>query len=170
MPIPTLAFWIMATSLAPSPMAKVMWWVCVVTMPTTSAFCSGDTRQQMTERQLVQSARNSRHRSYDSAYVRVFPSTTSANSLSRDEQPPDPPAELMLRMYSLILSLVLWRREQSFFISAFLAFLCDKTSLLWPFCLKISLFSIFTFLNKTQFFLCKILKCSNSYNYKLSPN
>ena len=40
--------WIMATSLPPSPMAAVMHCVCCLISPTTSAFCVGVQRQQMT--------------------------------------------------------------------------------------------------------------------------
>ena len=39
---------IMLTSLAPSPMASVMDFLCRLTRSTTMAFCSGVTRQQMT--------------------------------------------------------------------------------------------------------------------------
>lgn len=41
------AFWIMPTSLAPSPIASVVY-PELLTSAVTCAFCSGDTRQQMT--------------------------------------------------------------------------------------------------------------------------
>lgn len=41
------AFWIMPTSLAPSPMASVMS-PLALTRAVTCAFCSGDTRQHTT--------------------------------------------------------------------------------------------------------------------------
>jgi len=46
----------MATSLAPSPMASVMALAHCLTISTTSAFCSGEHRQQITTRQEVDSA------------------------------------------------------------------------------------------------------------------
>ena len=51
-PTPTSAFWIMATSLAPSPMASEMDPVFSCTSSTISAFWMGLTRQQITLWQL----------------------------------------------------------------------------------------------------------------------
>jgi hypothetical protein len=47
----------------------------------TSAFCIGDTRQQMTTLQLTQRSKKSRRTSQLSAYLSVFPSITKATSL-----------------------------------------------------------------------------------------
>mmetsp|Transcript_6500 Transcript_6500/g.11221 ORF Transcript_6500/g.11221 Transcript_6500/m.11221 type:complete len:277 (+) Transcript_6500:835-1665(+) len=62
MPTPTCAAWIMATSLAPSPMAKVRL-PLRRTSVVMSAFCLGATRQQMTERHSMAMERNSALRS-----------------------------------------------------------------------------------------------------------
>jgi len=64
--------WIIPTSLAPSPMASVMacvWWR---TRSTSSAFCSGDVRQQMTARHDAATFRKSRRQSNVSAKFSVF--------------------------------------------------------------------------------------------------
>eukprot|EP00160_Parvularia_atlantis_P010310 Unigene2020_Nuclearia_a/m.6283 Unigene2020_Nuclearia_a/g.6283 ORF Unigene2020_Nuclearia_a/g.6283 Unigene2020_Nuclearia_a/m.6283 type:complete len:379 (+) Unigene2020_Nuclearia_a:861-1997(+) len=76
MPTPTLAIWIMLTSLAPSPMPRQMRLSRVLTKLTTSAFCSGDTRQQMTDGQRSQRPRKCGATALSSANVSVRPSTT----------------------------------------------------------------------------------------------
>ena len=48
LPVPLTLTWIMATSLPPSPMARVIL-LRSLTSLTTAAFCAGVTRQQMTQ-------------------------------------------------------------------------------------------------------------------------
>ena len=79
-PTPMWAAWIMETSFAPSPMAsRIDCFLCFLTSFTTRAFCSGDTRQQMTALHMTARSRNSFSRSFSSAYVSDLPSMTRAN-------------------------------------------------------------------------------------------
>lgn len=99
-PTPMWAFCIIATSLAPSPIASVTAFVLLVTRSTTynqslsffknkkqknthnftSAFCIGETRQHITTLHEVHKSRKSRLRSHVSAYFKLFPSITRPTS------------------------------------------------------------------------------------------
>ena len=107
MPTPISASWIMPTSFAPSPIAKVVfpvpsfaslviwqknnqdncnvWETNKIVLKVygifhTSAFCLGETRQQITDAQTTASARNWYLASSFKAYVSVFPSMIKANA------------------------------------------------------------------------------------------
>jgi len=69
--LPWLLTWIIPTSLAPSPMASVtacVWWR---TKSTSSAFCSGDVRQQRTALHDAATLRKSHRHSYVNAKFNV---------------------------------------------------------------------------------------------------
>mmetsp|Transcript_24746 Transcript_24746/g.42650 ORF Transcript_24746/g.42650 Transcript_24746/m.42650 type:complete len:217 (-) Transcript_24746:20-670(-) len=77
-PTPMCAARIMPTSLAPSPMASVVTSSASFTMLTTWAFCSGATRQHMTEKHMRHAAINWVLCFLSSAMASVCPSMISA--------------------------------------------------------------------------------------------
>ncbi|KAH3667397.1 hypothetical protein OGAPHI_003046 [Ogataea philodendri] len=81
MPTPTWAAWIIETSLAPSPIASNRAFFFRFTRRTTRAFCSGETRQQITALQRTAISRSRSSRSDSKAKPSDFPSMTKANEL-----------------------------------------------------------------------------------------